>query len=189
MDRLAYMVREREKVERKLSTTYSLGRDEPQSKSQSLLPLYNGKGKSYSFQGSKKESVTIFHTLTDASSQESSSSSSSNNSSSPRELSWHSCGDKESAVKAKAAIEEVGSSSSRIVVCQGGGPMENLESPASGSKGYSNPLYIEHPPVDNELREMQMHVKEEELAMDPVKQGTHKGVSLKRRTLSSNYNS
>ncbi|XXG79444.1 hypothetical protein AAC387_Pa09g0510 [Persea americana] len=189
LDRMAYMVREREKVERKLSTTYSLGRDEPLSKSQSLLPLYNGKGKSYSFQGSKKESVTIFHTLTDASSQESSSSSSSNNSSSPRELSWHSCGDKESAVKAKASIEEVGSSSSRIVVCQGGGLLENLESPASRSKGYTNPLYIEHPPVDNELREMQMDVKEEELAVDPMKQGTHKGVSLKRRTLSSNYNS
>lgn len=185
------MVKERDKVERKLSTTYSLGRDEPASKSQSLLPLYNGKGKSYSFQGSKKESVTIFHTLTDPSSQGSSSgggsSSSSNNSSSSREPSWHYFGDKESVVKAKGGIEEVGPSSSRVV-CQSGGPLENLESPASGSKGYTNPLYVEHPRLGNELREMQMDGKEEELAMEPMKQGANRGVWLKRRTLSSNYN-
>ncbi|KAF7822351.1 protein GAMETE EXPRESSED 3 [Senna tora] len=58
------MVRERDCIERKLSTTYSLGRDKTDFRSKSLLPLYKG----------AKESVAIFHTLSDTSSRESSSS-------------------------------------------------------------------------------------------------------------------
>ncbi len=73
LEKLGDMVREREGIERKLSTTYSLGRDRAGSQSRSLLPLYDGKTRSYSFQSAKKESVTIFHTLSDTSSGESSS--------------------------------------------------------------------------------------------------------------------
>lgn len=63
LEKLSALVKEREGIQRKLSTTYSLGRDgaglPPKS---SLLPLYDGRSRSYSFQGARKESVTIFHT-------------------------------------------------------------------------------------------------------------------------------
>ncbi|KAK4602226.1 hypothetical protein RGQ29_011322 [Quercus rubra] len=62
-EKLGDMVREREGIERKLSTTYSLGRDRAGSQSKSMLPLYDGKTRSYSFLGAKKESVTVFHTV------------------------------------------------------------------------------------------------------------------------------
>ncbi|PIN26355.1 hypothetical protein CDL12_00894 [Handroanthus impetiginosus] len=62
LEKLSDLVKERDGIRRKLSTTYSLGRDEQGSRPKSMLPLYNGKTKSYSFQGSKKESVTILHT-------------------------------------------------------------------------------------------------------------------------------
>lgn len=65
LGRLGHMVKQRESIKRKLSTTYSLGRDGEKSRSNSLLPLHDGRTRSYSFQGSKKESVTIFHTLSD----------------------------------------------------------------------------------------------------------------------------
>ncbi|OWM84678.1 hypothetical protein CDL15_Pgr027465 [Punica granatum] len=70
------LVQEREAVQRKLSTTYSLGRDpKPVSGSERLLPLQGSKMKSYSFRDARKESVTtIFHTLSETSSAESSSS-------------------------------------------------------------------------------------------------------------------
>ena len=42
-EKLGDMVREREGIERKLSTTYSLGRDRAGSQSKSMLPLYDGK--------------------------------------------------------------------------------------------------------------------------------------------------
>lgn len=72
-EKLGDIVRERECVGRKLSTTYSLGRDRiSHSQSKSLLPLHKGKTKRYSFKGAKKESVTIFHTPNDTSSSESS---------------------------------------------------------------------------------------------------------------------
>ncbi|KAL2522892.1 Protein GAMETE EXPRESSED 3 [Forsythia ovata] len=73
LEKLGDLVKEREGIKRKLSTTYSLGRDGAEPRSKSLLPLYDGKTKSYSFQGSKKESVTVFHTLSDTSSADSSS--------------------------------------------------------------------------------------------------------------------
>lgn len=66
VEKLGDLVKEREGISRKLSTTYSLGRDGVKSRSRSLLPLRDGKTRSYSFQGSKKESVTIFHTLSDS---------------------------------------------------------------------------------------------------------------------------
>ncbi|CAM8923713.1 unnamed protein product [Rhodiola kirilowii] len=70
LEKISDLVRVREGLQRKLSTAYSLGRDATGSNSNSkssILPLYNGNTKSYSFQGSRKESVTIFHTLSDTS--------------------------------------------------------------------------------------------------------------------------
>ncbi|KAF4363437.1 hypothetical protein F8388_016565 [Cannabis sativa] len=72
-EKLDDLVREREGIERKLSTTYSLGRDKnsswSNSNSKSLLPLYDyGKTRSSSFEGSKKERVTMFQTLSDTTS-------------------------------------------------------------------------------------------------------------------------
>lgn len=74
IEKLGEMVRKRQGIERKLSTTYSLGRDRGGggSKSESVLPLYGGRTRSYSFQRAKKESVTLFHTLSNTSTEESS---------------------------------------------------------------------------------------------------------------------
>ncbi|XP_042022830.1 protein GAMETE EXPRESSED 3-like [Salvia splendens] len=65
LQKLGHLVKAREGIKRRLSTTYSLGRDGEGSSTRpkSLLPLHDGRSRSYSFQGSKKESVTIFHTL------------------------------------------------------------------------------------------------------------------------------
>ncbi|KAK7271775.1 hypothetical protein RJT34_27949 [Clitoria ternatea] len=49
-EKLGDIVRERECIQRKLSTSYSLGRDRPDSQPRSMLPVYMGKTKSYSFQ-------------------------------------------------------------------------------------------------------------------------------------------
>ncbi|KAK2366183.1 protein GAMETE EXPRESSED [Trifolium repens] len=54
--KLGDIVRKKESIERKLSTTYSLGRDRTNSKS--MLPLQIGKPKSYSFQGTALDSST-----------------------------------------------------------------------------------------------------------------------------------
>ncbi|KAK8619467.1 hypothetical protein V6N13_133425 [Hibiscus sabdariffa] len=73
MEELEELVRERQGIERQLLTSYSLGRDETVSNLKSVLPLYSGRTGSYSFQRAKKESVTIFPTLSNTSSDESSS--------------------------------------------------------------------------------------------------------------------
>ncbi|KAF5475458.1 hypothetical protein F2P56_007262 [Juglans regia] len=99
-EKLGEMVREREGIERKLSTTYSLGKDRTGSLSKSLLPLYDGKARSYSFQGVMKESVTVFHTLSDTTSGESSSEK-------ETDSEFH---DEESTAKAKAPMEAESSS-------------------------------------------------------------------------------
>ncbi|CAL0318782.1 unnamed protein product [Lupinus luteus] len=70
-EKLGDVVREKECIERKLSSMYSLGRDKTHSQSKSLLPLHKGKTKTYSFKGAN-ENVAIFHTLSDTSSIESS---------------------------------------------------------------------------------------------------------------------
>lgn len=130
VENMGHMVRERESIERKLSSTYSLGRDRPGLQPKSLLPLYDGKTRSLSFQG-------VFHTLSDTSSEDSSSSSSSFNE------------DKDSAFKGKgkAPIIEVGSSSDETDY-QTSSPSES----ASGSKGFINPLFMD--PVTSEEPEI-----------------------------------
>nr|DAD33495.1 TPA_asm: hypothetical protein HUJ06_012346 [Nelumbo nucifera] len=61
LEKLGGLVRECKGIERKLSTTYSLGREGVGLQPQHALPLYDGSTKSYSFQGTKRESFTIFH--------------------------------------------------------------------------------------------------------------------------------
>ncbi|VFQ92027.1 unnamed protein product [Cuscuta campestris] len=74
IEELGDLVREREGIERKLSTTYSFGRDETtymRGSKPVLLPLSDRTTRSYSFQDRNKESITLFHTVTDASSEDS----------------------------------------------------------------------------------------------------------------------
>lgn len=105
LEKLGNLVREREGIERKLSTTYSLGRDETSSRSRSLLPLFEGKSRSFSFQGLKKERVTIFHTLSDTSSEDS------GGGDNDDDTSWDLDEEELGKGKAKAAIEEADDSS------------------------------------------------------------------------------
>ncbi|KAH9675891.1 protein GAMETE EXPRESSED 3 [Citrus sinensis] len=137
--KISSLVRERRSVERKLSTTYSLGRDEAaaSSESKSFPPVYDAKSRSYSFQGAKKESVTIFHTLSATSSAESSS---------ERETSWVSEDKDQSTAKAKAkakAKAPIKAESSS----DGDGIMDkeyrrSPSEPASSSRGFINPLLL-----------------------------------------------
>ncbi|TKY50057.1 GAMETE EXPRESSED 3 [Spatholobus suberectus] len=71
-EKLGDIVRERECIERKLSTTYSLGRDRTGPQPKPMLPVHMGKTRSYSFQDAKQKNVAMFHTLSDTSSSESS---------------------------------------------------------------------------------------------------------------------
>ncbi|CAN0916276.1 Protein GAMETE EXPRESSED 3 [Linum grandiflorum] len=69
IEEIGDLLRKRDNLERKLLTTYSLGRDnsgplsiDSSKNPKTLLPTtYNGSARSYSFQSGKKESVTIFH--------------------------------------------------------------------------------------------------------------------------------
>ncbi|KAJ0464724.1 putative quinoprotein alcohol dehydrogenase-like superfamily [Helianthus annuus] len=71
LEKLGDLVKEREVITRKLSTTYSLGRDATSPKSLSLIPLSDDKKtKSFSPKSGQKESATIFHTISDASSED-----------------------------------------------------------------------------------------------------------------------
>ncbi|MQL82828.1 hypothetical protein Taro_015304 [Colocasia esculenta] len=122
LGQLEDMVKAKEGIEKKLSTSYSLGRDGTGSRRTSLLPLYDGKTKSYSFHSGKKESVTIFNTLSDtATSTERSDGGSSGSdgdfsSSDDREEEHsYSSGDGETTAKGKAPVEDGASSSSRTL--------------------------------------------------------------------------
>lgn len=73
VDKIGDLVQERENVKRKLSSTYSLGRDIDESKPKSkdyVLPLYGGGSRSFSFRNRENESITIFQTPRDDSSSE-----------------------------------------------------------------------------------------------------------------------
>lgn len=132
LEKLGELVQEREGIQRKLSTTYSLGRDATVLRRKALLPLYDGKTKSYSFQGARKESITIFHTVSDDSSGQSNS---------DRDISWHSFEDKESIAKAKAKAKApitVGSYSDDEI-SEDDYPVSSSE-PASSSRSSMSPL-------------------------------------------------
>lgn len=123
LDQLGDAIRIKEAIERKLLTSYSLGRDKS-PKSRSLLPLYNGKTKSYSFHSGNTENVTIFNTISDSTTEEdierresevsfdSSRSSSSSNSSGNSKIEEYQSNvleDTRSALKGKAPMEDADS--------------------------------------------------------------------------------
>ncbi|GKA18576.1 protein gamete expressed 3 [Tanacetum coccineum] len=70
LEQLSDLVRERDGIKRKLSTTYSLGKDATSPESKSLIPLSNTNNKSFSIKSLPKERVTIFHTINDTSSED-----------------------------------------------------------------------------------------------------------------------
>ncbi|KAF9592369.1 hypothetical protein IFM89_014539 [Coptis chinensis] len=182
LEKLGDLVKEREGIERKLSTTYSFGKDRAkQPQVHSVLPLYGAETtKSYSFQGRKKESVSIFHTVSDASSRERSTSDASNSSSNnsndsvhPEEeaQSYYYFGDIESTASAKVHTE-IGTSSSAGIFEEA--ILETSLHPSARLKGFENPLF----PGKNlaELREVEQHVE------DFIQKGSSsRNSSLKRR--------
>ncbi|KAI7744177.1 hypothetical protein M8C21_020795 [Ambrosia artemisiifolia] len=70
IEKLGDLVKEREVIERKLSTTYSLGRDATSPQSESLIPLSDKKTKSFSPKSGQKDSADIFHSVDDTSSED-----------------------------------------------------------------------------------------------------------------------
>ncbi|KAL5581991.1 hypothetical protein UlMin_014433 [Ulmus minor] len=136
LEELGDLMREREGIERKLSSTYSLGRDGASSQSKSLLPLYDGKTRSLSFQSAKKERVTIFHTLSDTSSTDSGSESENSWTSNEDEL-----GTKAKAkakAKAKVDFETESSSGEEIVERE---LWRSPSDPTSSSRGNENTMW------------------------------------------------
>lgn len=65
LEQLGELVKAKDGVEKKLTTSYSLGRDSVGSKRHSILPLYDGSSRGHFFRSTKKETVTIFKTLSD----------------------------------------------------------------------------------------------------------------------------
>lgn len=156
IEKLSSLVHEREGIERKLSTTYSLGRDEvaSSSKSKSLLPVYDAKTRSYSFQGAKKESVTIFHTLSDTSSESSSDRDSSGISEEDKDQSTAKAKAKGKAkvkAKAKAPTEAESSSDGGIIKKD---YRRSPSEPASSSRGFINPLFVEQAKLQDDEGEV-----------------------------------
>ncbi|XVF84366.1 hypothetical protein PTKIN_Ptkin17bG0030800 [Pterospermum kingtungense] len=142
IEKLGELVRERQGIERKLSTTYSLGRDRGGSKSKSVLTIYGGRRtRSYSFQRAKQESVTLFHTLSNTSSEESSTEREVDSDSEEKEAAAI---DKE---KAKTPIEA--ESSSDEVQIRRGKYQRSPSEPASSSKGCMNSLFVESESVES----------------------------------------
>ncbi|XP_062016779.1 protein GAMETE EXPRESSED 3 [Rosa rugosa] len=135
LEKLGSLLQEREGIERKLSTTYSLGRDGISSRSKSLLPLYDGKTRSYYFQGAKKESVTVFQTLNDTSS--------SKENSSEGESSWTSYED-----KGKEPLEQESSSEGGFFTRD---YRRSPSEPASSSTGF-----VDHEGEVKSLHEMKI---------------------------------
>ncbi|XWS22204.1 hypothetical protein CRYUN_Cryun29cG0014100 [Craigia yunnanensis] len=167
IEKLSELVRERQGIERKLSTTYSLGRDGAGSNSKSVLPLYGGRTRSYSFQRAKKESVTIFHTLSNTSEE----------SNSERELGSDSEGEEPVAKgKAKTPIEAESSSDDEQLGRRK--YQRNPSVPASSSRWYMNSLFVQQ-----ESREEKFHGEGEVVESMPT---SSRRIWLKRRrTLSS----
>lgn len=117
-----------------------MGRDRVSSQSKPLLPLlHDGKARSYSFQGAKKESVTIFHTLSDTSSSRSESSNSG-------ETSQRTFLEEELATKSKAKAKAKTGNEAKSSSDDGDVSMELWRSPsepATSSRGTVNPLFEE----------------------------------------------
>lgn len=168
LEKLGNLLQKREGIERKLSTTYSLGRDGGSSRSKTLLPLYDGKTRSYYLQGGKKESVAVFHTLSDTST-------SIESSSGGGEAGWTSCED-----KGKAPLEEEESSSDGGFFTRE--YKKSPSEPASSSRGFVNPLLGE-----KEWTGKKLHY-EDEVDSEPKIMIGSRSLSLKRRRALSSTN-
>ncbi|CAD5183559.1 unnamed protein product [Musa acuminata subsp. malaccensis] len=163
LERLGEAVTAKEGVVRKLSTSYSLGRDRTGSRRGSILPLYDdGRKKSHSFHCARRESVTIFNTYSDTSSSDESR----NSSNYHHESGSGGCSD------------EAGPSS-RVAAAEGDG--EGSSDAASEARTFANPMFVED--AGDSVR----HSRDEELTRDPMQEGVGaRGMWLKRRrTLSS----
>ncbi|KAI3907666.1 hypothetical protein MKW98_016310 [Papaver atlanticum] len=131
MEMLGDLVKERDVIERKLSTTYSLGRDKcNKSISKSLLPLYDDKTYTSSSEGTSDYSGSY-------------GSSGGSHGSSSREdqaknLGYY--GDEESALKGKKKVEsdEAGPSNTSA----GKFKEKNWESSAVATSSFTHPLYV-----------------------------------------------
>ena len=172
IEEIGDLVRERESISRKLSTTYSLGRDGKGLRSESLLPVYDGKSRSYSFQSARKESVTIFHTLSNTSSGESS-----KEKDSDRDFHEENQSSAKGKGKARAPVETESSSDDDIFEK---GYHRSSSEPTSSSKGYANPFFMEQELTEEELND------EGKVVESATGSGRTRSMWLKRRkTLSS----
>ncbi|XP_008675465.1 protein GAMETE EXPRESSED 3 [Zea mays] len=115
LGKLGEMVKAKESVERKLSGSYSLGRDEPSLQQQGSLPLYHGKYSSHSFHSSQKESITVFNVLSDTSTSGDGTSSCSSDDSDYESCSGTSSGEMELDVWPSRSAEEAGHSNTANV--------------------------------------------------------------------------
>ncbi|RRT69546.1 hypothetical protein B296_00026692 [Ensete ventricosum] len=161
LDRLGEAATAKEGVVRKLSTSYSLGRDRTGSRRGSILPVYDDvRKKSHSFHCARRESVTIFNTYSNTSSSDESR----NSSSYHHESGSGGCSDEAGPSSRVAAAEGEGSSDA-----------------ASEAKTFANPMFVED--ESDSVR----HSRDEELMREPMQEGV--GVRRmwlkRRRTLSS----
>ncbi|KAM0849969.1 hypothetical protein ACQ4PT_053378 [Festuca glaucescens] len=179
LEHLGEMVKAKECVERKLYTSYSLGRDVLGLRrgSSSILPLYNGKHKSHSFHGAQRESITIFNMLSDSSSLEEDRTSSSYSSSSGS-YSGSSSGDMEFDTGSRSAGEAGAGPSNTADVTEG----DQDKLPADVESSYQvfmNPLYAQGESSSRSLSER------EEFLMPQGSAPTKRMWLKRRRTLSS----
>ncbi|KAG6777506.1 hypothetical protein POTOM_017331 [Populus tomentosa] len=174
IEEIGDLVRERESISRKLSTTYSLGRDGKGLRSESLLPVYDGKSRSFSFQSARKESVTIFHTLSNTSSGESSKERDSDGDF--HEENQSSAKGKGKG-KARAPVETESSSDDDVFEK---GYHRSSSEPTSSSKGHASPFFMEQELTEEELNDVGKVVE------SATGSGRNRSMWLKRRkTLSS----
>ena len=132
------MVKAKDGVERKLYTSYSLGRDVlGLRQGSSILPLHNGKHKSHSFHGAQRESITVFNTLSESSTSEDRTSSS-YSSDSGSCSSGSRFEEMELDTRSKSA-EEAGLSEDIAKEAQDKLPVEV----ASSYQAFMNPLYVQ----------------------------------------------
>ncbi|XP_062185015.1 protein GAMETE EXPRESSED 3 [Phragmites australis] len=138
LEQLGEMVKAKEGVERRLYTSYSLGRDRlGLTQGSSILPLYHGKYKSHSFHSSQKESITIFNTFSDTSTSGNRTSSYSDNSES---CSATSSGDMDLDARSRSA-EEAGPSNTANV--SEGVQDECPSDVKSPYRVFTNPVFVE----------------------------------------------
>ncbi|BAS73063.1 Os01g0605400 [Oryza sativa Japonica Group] len=107
LGQLGETVNAKECIERKLCSSYSLGRDMLGLKHDSILPLNSTKYKSHSFRNSREESITVFNTFSGTSSSENGTSSCSGESESCSDCSY---GDEMLGTNFQSAAQEAGPS-------------------------------------------------------------------------------